>query len=51
MLDDVNANGEFNISDVLIMQKKILSVPDVKLVDWKAGDLYENNIINIFETK
>ncbi len=46
---DVNADGEFSISDIVVMQKWILAVPDVKLSDWKAGDLCEDNVINIFD--
>ncbi len=49
MLGDVNADGEFSISDIVVMQKWILAVPDVKLADWKAGDLCEDNIINVFD--
>lgn len=49
VLGDVNSDGEFNISDVLMMQKWILAVPDVKLADWKAGDLCGDNVINVFD--
>ena len=31
------------------MQKWLLVVPDVKLADWKAGDLCEDNVINVFD--
>lgn len=46
---DVNADGEFNISDVVMMQKWLLAVTDAKLTDWKAGDLCEDNVINVFD--
>lgn len=46
---DVNADGTFNISDVVMMQKWLLAVPDVKLEDWKAGDLCNDNILNVFD--
>ena len=46
---DVNADGKFDITDVVLMQKWILAVPDVKLADWKAGDLYEDGILNVFD--
>lgn len=49
VLGDVNADGEFSISDIVVMQKWILAVPDVKLSDWKAGDLCKDNIINVFD--
>jgi len=46
---DVNADGVFNISDALVLQKWLLAVPDVKLADWKAGDLYEDDILDVFD--
>lgn len=46
---DVNADGTFNISDVVMMQKWLLSVPDVKLEDWKSGDLCDDNILNVLD--
>ena len=46
---DVNADGTFNISDVVMMQKWLLAVPDVKLEDWKSGDLCDDNILNVFD--
>ena len=46
---DWNADGTFNISDVVMMQKWLLAVPDVKLEDWKAGDLCNDNILNVFD--
>lgn len=46
---DVNADGQFNIADVVLMQKWILAVPDVTLADWEAGDLCKDNVINVFD--
>ena len=46
---DVNSDGKFDIADVVTLQKWFLNVPDVKLVDWKATDLYEDNILNVFD--
>ncbi|MDD6081984.1 MAG: glycosyl hydrolase family 8 [Oscillospiraceae bacterium] len=46
---DVNVDGTFNISDVVMMQKWLLAVPDVKLEDWKAGDLLNDNILNVVD--
>ena len=36
---DLNADGEFSIADVVLLQKKLLTVPDTVLADWQAGDL------------
>lgn len=44
---DVNADGEFNISDVVMMQKWLLGIG--YLTDWKAGNLCEDDVINVFD--
>lgn len=46
---DVNADGEFNIADVVALQKWLLAVPDAKLNNWKAGDLCEDDMLNVFD--
>ena len=46
---DVNADGKFDIADVVTLQKWILAVPDVKLANWKAADLYEDSKINVLD--
>lgn len=46
---DVNADGEFTVADVLTLQKWLLAVPDTKLNNWKAGDLCEDNTLNVFD--
>lgn len=46
---DINADGQFNISDVILLQKWLLAVPDTHLADWKAGDLYEDGKLNAFD--
>ena len=44
---DVNADGKFNVSDIVMMQKWLLCSGD--LTDWKAGDLNKDNVINVFD--
>ena len=46
---DVNADGSFSISDIVMMQKWLLAVPDAKLTDSKAGDLSEDGVLNILD--
>ena len=46
---DVNADGICNISDVVMLQKWLLAVPDTILVDWKAADLCEDDRLNVFD--
>lgn len=44
---DVNADGNFNIADLVMMQKYLLRKGS--LVNWKAGDLSEDKIIDSFD--
>lgn len=46
---DVNADGARSVIDAILFQKWLLAVPDAELTDWKAADLYEDNIINGFD--
>lgn len=43
---DINGDGIFNISDVVMLQKWISAGPDVTLPNWKAADLNDDNILN-----
>lgn len=44
---DVNADKQFNVTDLVMLQKWLLGTGD--LTDWKAGDLYEDDVINVFD--
>ena len=46
---DVNGDFEFNIADAVVLQKWLLAVPDVELVNWKAGDLCEDDKLDVFD--
>ena len=46
---DVNADGIFNIADVVLLQKWLLNVPDIKIENWKVGDVCEDGRIDIFD--
>lgn len=46
---DVNADGEFNISDVVLLQKWLLAVSSIELSDWKAADLCEDGRLDVFD--
>lgn len=46
---DVNSDGEFNISDVVLLQKWLLAVPDTHLENWKAADLCDDDILDVFD--
>ncbi len=46
---DVNADGKFDVLDVVLLQKWLLAVPDVTLADWKAADLCEDDGLDGFD--
>ena len=46
---DVNADGKFNVADVILLQKWLLAVPDTKLPDWKAADFCEDDKLDVFD--
>ena len=46
---DVNADGVFDLTDLVRLQKWIADVPGTKLDDWKAADLYEDDRLDILD--
>ncbi len=46
---DVNADGEFTVADVVALQKWMLGISDNALVSWKAGDLCEDDRLDVFD--
>lgn len=46
---DCNSDGEFNISDVLLLQKWLLVVPDTHMENWQAADLCEDDRLDVFD--
>ena len=46
---DVNADGEFSVADVVLLQKWLLAVPDIELADPKSADLCEDGKLNVFD--
>lgn len=46
---DINSDGKFNVADVVLLQKWLLAVPDVKLADWEAADLCEDGRLDVFD--
>ena len=49
VIGDVNADGEFNVADLVTLQNWLLAKPDSKLADWKAGDLCEDDRLDVFD--
>ena len=46
---DVNADGSFDVADVVLLQRWLLAVPDTHLPDWRAADMCEDDRLNVFD--
>ena len=46
---DLNADEVFNVSDVVLLQKWLLAVPDTHLANWKAADMCEDDRLDVFD--
>ncbi len=49
LLGDINADGSFNIADIVMLQKWLLGVSDVTLPNWKAADFCEDGKLNVLD--
>ena len=45
---DINDDGEFTVSDIVTLQKWLLQ-SEIKLANWKAADINEDSLLNIFD--
>ncbi len=46
---DCNADGSFNISDVVLLQKWLLAMPGTDIADWRSCDLCRDERLNVFD--
>lgn len=46
---DANGDGKFTVADVVLLQKWLLAVPNVRLANWEACDLCEDGRIDVFD--
>ena len=46
---DANADGDFNIADVVVLQNWLLGRKNAKLADWQAADLCKDGKLNVFD--
>ena len=46
---DVNADGVFSISDIVLFQKWLLGKPGMKLANWQAADFTGDGKLNVFD--
>lgn len=49
VMGDVNVDGEFDISDVILLQKWLLAVSNTSLVNWKAADFCADEKLNAID--
>ncbi|WP_295073502.1 glycosyl hydrolase family 18 protein [Ruminococcus sp.] len=46
---DVNSDGSFNVSDLVLLQMWLLAKPDTELKNWQAGDLCKDDWLDVFD--
>ena len=46
---DVNDDGEFSVADVVKLQKWLISSKGATVENWKAGDITEDKVLNVFD--
>ena len=46
---DANADGRFTIADVVLVRNWLYGVPDTHLSDWKAADLCEDGVLDVYD--
>ena len=46
---DVNADGRFDVADVVLLQKWLLAVPDTHLANWNNADLCKDERLDVFD--
>ena len=46
---DVNEDGQFDDSDLILLQKWLLGVPNIKLGNWKNADMCGDGVLDVFD--
>lgn len=46
---DVNNDGQLTVTDIVLLQKWLVSIPNVRLNNWQAADLYMDGRLNILD--
>lgn len=49
IMGDVNADGSFDVADVVLLQKWLLAIPDTHLVNWRAANYCDDECLNVFD--
>ena len=50
-MGDINADGNFNVADVVALQKWIVCAKDAEksIVEWKAGNFVDDERLDVFD--
>lgn len=46
---DLNTDGEFNVADLLLLQKWLLGDKNAELKNWKAADYTKDEVLDVFD--
>lgn len=46
---DVNGDGTFNVSDLVLFQKWLLAAPNASLKNWKAANFVNDNVLDVYD--
>ncbi|MCR4644633.1 MAG: heparinase II/III family protein [Oscillospiraceae bacterium] len=49
MQGDVNGDGVFDVTDVVLLQRWLHVAPDAHLADWKAADFNDDDVLDVFD--
>lgn len=49
IMGDVNADGSFDVADVVLLQKWLLAIPDTHLLYWRAANYCDDECLNVFD--
>ena len=47
--NDVNADGSFNVADVVELQKYLLGKEDTNILNWRAADICSDGTLDVFD--
>lgn len=49
IMGDINLDGKFNVSDVVLLQKWLLAIPNVELKCWENVDFCKDGKLDVFD--
>lgn len=49
VMGDINGDEEFTVADVVLLQKWLLAVPDIKIENWEMANLCRDDRLDVFD--